>query len=340
MDKRSEAIHPHHHHHHHHHHSLSTILLLNSQRQQKDEWRAMLDSLAWTLQYTKLLEFKRKTGHCRVTQRCKEDYSLGRWVSQQRYLHTKNAILKDRMDLLNKIGFAWKMNCQLSKVSIYDDKWFQQYEKLVVFQRQHKHCRVPTKYKEEPALGRWVDTQRKANTNQKMLPHREKLLNEIGFVWKIHLTYRRKDDTIVAHVSSEDTEWHLQYEKLVALKEEYANHRVPSKKHKDDFLLRSWVSIQRATYTNDKMRLDRKDLLDKVGFAWNARILAAGLSATTKDVSGLVIGLCHASARTSFSLILFFLCLICVVLWFATVHQQCGSPKRSNERSRTSTKPS
>jgi hypothetical protein len=56
------------------------------------------------------VEFKRKNGHCKVPQRNKGDASLGRWVNDQRKTHTKNKIRLDRKDMLDKIGFAWKLD--------------------------------------------------------------------------------------------------------------------------------------------------------------------------------------------------------------------------------------
>jgi uncharacterized protein YbgA (DUF1722 family) len=62
----------------------------------------------WHQQYEKLVEFKRKNGHCLVPQGYEKDVSLGVWVRTQRHYHTNNSILQDRIDLLDELGFAWK----------------------------------------------------------------------------------------------------------------------------------------------------------------------------------------------------------------------------------------
>jgi hypothetical protein len=58
----------------------------------------------WNKQYEKLVEFKRKNGHCIVPQKRKEDKSLGKWVNNQR---TRKTYRQDRKDLLDALGFVW-----------------------------------------------------------------------------------------------------------------------------------------------------------------------------------------------------------------------------------------
>jgi hypothetical protein len=41
-----------------------------------------------------------------------------------------------------------------------NQKWQEQYDKLVSFQQQHGHCRVPYRYKNGLFLGWWVKSQR------------------------------------------------------------------------------------------------------------------------------------------------------------------------------------
>ena len=88
----------------------------------------------WNLQYEKLIEFKRKNGHCIVPRGCEQDISIGGWVRHQRYSHTKNIMRPDRDKLLVKIGFVWRLDPIAAHTSgaaahtISDDKrWHQQY---------------------------------------------------------------------------------------------------------------------------------------------------------------------------------------------------------------------
>jgi hypothetical protein len=75
---------------------------------------AKLHDTKWNKQYEKLVEFKRKNGHCVVPNKYQEDAALGNWVQQQRYLHRKNTIRLDRKGLLDDIAFVWRV--RVSKV--------------------------------------------------------------------------------------------------------------------------------------------------------------------------------------------------------------------------------
>ena len=256
------------------------------------------DDKKWHQQYEKLLQFQREHEHCHVPIKYKEDAYLGAWVHRQRQWHndTEKKMLPHREELLNEIGFVWTVDhadkCA-DHVSDDDKKWHQQYEKLVEFQRQHEHCLVPVRYKDDLSLHTWVNTQRTAlhNTKKRMLPHREKLLNEIGFVWKVDR----------ARVFEDDEKWHQQYERLVEFQRQHEHCRVPIR-YKGEIVLGNWVKTQRNKYNNDTLRLDRKNLLSELGVVWKGQTLAIGhSSATTDDVSGLVlIHSFHASASSFF----------------------------------------
>jgi hypothetical protein len=131
----------------------------------------------WNKQYEKLVEYKRENGHCNVpTRNYHEDMSLGAWVRSQRKLHSKNTIRLDRKDLLNKLGFVWRVDRSAL--------WNTQYEKLVEFKRKHGHCLVPQRFQEDVALGMWVSKQRQFHSKNTIRLDRKVLLDEIGFAWK------------------------------------------------------------------------------------------------------------------------------------------------------------
>jgi hypothetical protein len=159
----------------------------------------------------------------------------------------------------------------------YDKKWNRQYEQLVEYKRTNGHCMVPNKYEQDKSLGWWVATQRKHHNKNRMRQDRKVFLDEIGFAWKDDGAHNRNQN---------DKRWHQHYEKLVEHKRINGNCKVPCK-HKDDKSLGLWVSNQRARHANNKMLPNRKELLDKIGFAWKADSLATRSSTT--DVRGLAI---------------------------------------------------
>jgi hypothetical protein len=220
------------------------------------------DDKNWNKQYGKLVEFKRKNGHCLVPRRYPEDASLGRWVAKQRETHVTNKLRLDREGLLEEIGFVWRVD-----LSVRDETgspWKKQYEKLVEFKRKNGHCLVPKKWPEDASLGTWVDTQRQFHSENKLRLDRKGLLEELGFVWNVV-----------------ETKWNTHYEKLVEFKQKNDHCNVPRGYKEDGLSLGIWVSNQRQRKNN--MRQDRKGLLEELGFAWKAGTVAARSS--TADVS-------------------------------------------------------
>jgi hypothetical protein len=135
----------------------------------------------WHQQHEKLVEFKRKKGHCLVPTKYEQDKSLGMWVNKQRSFHNNSKLRLDRMKLLDELDFVWivERGCNI------DDKvWQQQHEKLVEFKRKKGHCLVPQKYDQDPPLADWVSTQRSLHGDNKIRLDRQKVLDEIEFVWK------------------------------------------------------------------------------------------------------------------------------------------------------------
>jgi hypothetical protein len=84
------------------------------------------------------------------------------------------------------------------------------------------------------------------------------ILTEIGFF--------SKDDQ--SHTLNQDDKlWHQNFEKLVEFKRKNGQCLVP-KKYEQDKSLGNWVHTQRYCHNNNRMRQDRKTILDEIGFAW------------------------------------------------------------------------
>jgi uncharacterized protein YbgA (DUF1722 family) len=230
----------------------------------------------WNMQYEQLLEYKRKKGNCMVPRKHEQDKSLGIWVSRQRGLHKNNEIRLDRKELLDQVGFAWNPDRYYNFKP--DDKlWHQQYKKLLEFKRMNVHCRVPHSYEQDKSLGEWVSTQRQYHKDKKLRLDRKELLDEIGFVWK--------NEEL-------ESQWNQQHEKLVEFKRKNGHCMVPQS-YEQDKSLGEWVSKQRKVHNKNKMRPDRKERLDQIGFAWNARARVVRSPTSTNDVRVLHSSLDH-----------------------------------------------
>merc|ERR1712087_293637 len=143
----------------------------------------------WERRYNELIEFRRRNNHCEVPQNYPKNTSLGTWVNKQRMEHKnrvegKNSSLNDyRLERLESIGFRWaKRKGQAS--------WDEKFNELVAYKAKFGNCLVPTKYKENTALGRWVSTQRseykkyrEGKKRTSMNPDKIRRLESIGFAW-------------------------------------------------------------------------------------------------------------------------------------------------------------
>ena len=132
--------------------------------------------MKWNLQYDKLVEFRKQTGHCIVPRGYEQDKAFARWVSKQRCNHNKNTIQLDRKKLLVEIGFVWKGQ---------EKRWHEQYLKLVEFIQINGHSMVPKWYAQDKALGRWVSKQRCNHNKNTIQLDRKELLDAIGIVWRV-----------------------------------------------------------------------------------------------------------------------------------------------------------
>ena len=132
----------------------------------------------WEEGFKKLQEFKKREGHCLVLRGHIEDgFQLSTWVSTQRY--HKESIGKDRIALLNEIGFIWDVN---------ESVWNEGFEYLLKFIKREGHARVPARHKEENyPLGSWAARQRKnVDSNLRRVPDsRKQKLDDVGFIWEM-----------------------------------------------------------------------------------------------------------------------------------------------------------
>ena len=260
--------------------SITSIAYKTPKRNEKTQEAMNRAMKKWNLQYEKLVEFKRKNGHCTVPSSYEQDKAFGARVYTQQRGHTNNTIRLKRKELLDKLGFAWEVESIAARASREDKKWHQQYEKLVEFKRKNGHCIVPFNYEQDKSLGKWVSMQRTNHTKKTIRLDRKELLDELGFAWKV--------DPIAARASGEDKKWHQQYEKLVEFKQ-INGHCIVPRSYEQDKAFGAWVSMQRRVHTNNTIRLERKELLDELGFVWRVAPITAHTS-TMDDVRGLVIG--------------------------------------------------
>ncbi len=135
------------------------------------DWK-LLNFLPWVEMYKQLLEYKKNhNGSTNVAKTSLHYDKLGRWVYHQRSLYRTGKLSPERVELLQSIGFKWRI--------VDDTPWIDMYKRLVLYKQEHGTTCVPYKCEADRKLGRWVYAQRRSCDNQ----HLVDLLNDIGFVW-------------------------------------------------------------------------------------------------------------------------------------------------------------
>ena len=82
----------------------------------------------------------------------KEDgSSLGHWIKTQRARFNKGELSKERIELLNNIGFVW---------NVLEKEWEDNFNKLKIYNEKNSN-QIPNI--NHPVLGKWVRTQRVFN---------------------------------------------------------------------------------------------------------------------------------------------------------------------------------
>jgi len=225
----------------------------------------------WNNHLQQLKRYKREHGNTRVPSSDKQWEQLSRWVCKQRSLHNKNQLRPDRREKLEAIGFVFSLQKNRER-SVRNDnqRWGDMYNRLVEFHAQNGHCIVPRSFgaaeetpstdnEHSPWLGGWVANQRQDFRRGNMRPDRQKLLEKLGFVWKVDL-YNPKASLHQKHFDA-------MIERLLQFKREHGHVQVPFR-YKKDYELAQWVGVQRRFFHTGELKASRKKRLDEIGFWW------------------------------------------------------------------------
>lgn len=133
----------------------------------------------WNAQYARLVKFQKKHGHCNV----RSGDAFGQWVYMQRKHRRRGELDGGRIQRLDAIGFEW---VKPGPVGIFNAaRWQRRMEELKVFKQKHGHCRVPDQRRKRNRLGLWVMNLRADYRRGEVPPDRIRVLNKLGFVWRI-----------------------------------------------------------------------------------------------------------------------------------------------------------
>ena len=199
-----------------------------------------IDRLAppWDEHFGELKKFKEENGHCRVPQRS----ALGQFVADMRKGHKAETLSAERARKLNEIGFAW---------DALEAEWEERIAQLEDFKKVHSHCSVSSKWPENPALARWVNSLRNKLGRDAISPERVEQLTEMGFSWD------RPAEV-----------WEESFRALLAYREAHGDCNVPLRWDPNK-KLGLWVQTQRRR--KRALDGDRLRRLEEAGFVWDTR---------------------------------------------------------------------
>lgn len=132
-----------------------------------------------------------------------------------------------------------------------ETNWNLQYQKLLKYKKIHGDCRVLQNSKKHLSLALWIQVQRKKYKKGNLSEEKTRLLEKIGFIWKIH----------------EDS-WKNNYQKLVNFNNKFG-HCIVFRKNKKEGALGVWVKLQRQAYKKNKLSKEQIRLLKKLKFNFN-----------------------------------------------------------------------
>jgi superfamily II DNA or RNA helicase len=197
--------------------------------------------VTWDERFGELLSYKGRYGHCGVAKRWPNNPQLGQWVLAQRQRHKQGTLSKERIQLLDEIGFVWDS---------LDAVWNERFTELKAFKATEGHCNVPQRWSKNPQLGKWVRTQRGCRQEGILSEERIQRLDQIGFVW-----------------DSLDALWEQRFSELEAFKATEGHCNVP-RDWSDNPQLSTWVNNQRRYRKQNKLTEERIQRLAQIGFTW------------------------------------------------------------------------
>jgi hypothetical protein len=219
--------------------------------QKADDAKQIQRLCGWRKAFALLQQFEKREGHCDVPHSHTADgIKLGRWVGNQRRLKKEVELDPGRQERLEEINFAWDPGRRMWV------PWEERIKLLVkAFKMREGHCNVPRSHQEDRVhLGMWVNTQRNLKQKEKLDPHRQKILEDIGFVWVL--------------VERRQNYWKEIFSLLKQFKTRERHCNVPSWHKEGEDNLGIWVMNQRGSKTTGKLDPARRKMLEDISFEW------------------------------------------------------------------------
>jgi hypothetical protein len=195
----------------------------------------------WARRFSELKAFKARFGHTNVPRYWKENRALGPWVSNQRQDRRRGELSRERLRLLEGLGFTWELN---------DERWEAMYRRLEAFHDVHGHAAGPFT---ERKLSSWAGQQRLRRRLGRLSRKRIRRLDALHFAW-----------TSVAR-------WTLEPYLELAREFRRRHHHLSIPNKAPHASLFRWAEIQRGNYRRQRLEPKLRRELDAIGFPLTAR---------------------------------------------------------------------
>jgi hypothetical protein len=176
-----------------------------------------------------------------------ENFTLGTWVSTQRYAKIKNKLSSNKIKQLESLPqWSW---------DILEDRWNEGFLYLKKYIEEFNHSRIPVQLRyNDYLLGSWASDQRKRKKQNKLSPDRVKYLDSLsGWSWNVI-----------------EDKWNIGFECLKQYIEEHGHAKIPDDLKYKSFNLSIWVNSQKTNYNKGKLDIKRIQLLETLPqWSWN-----------------------------------------------------------------------
>lgn len=198
---------------------------------------------SWEQRYQQLAGFARQQGHTCLPVEDPQYEDLRDWLIRQ--VHDQKYLSASQFEKLDGLGVDWDW------AATREHRWERMFLKLKDFRRTFGHCRVPQGWSRDKQLASWVCIQRRRYAANKLLPDRQRRLEELDFVWTIQTVY--------------DASWEQHFQQLESFYRTHGHCKVPGSYKK----LTSWIENQRTYKKKGLLPEDRERRLNEIHFIWS-----------------------------------------------------------------------
>lgn len=254
--------------------------LVDEVRESRKLYERLRKSLAssWEMCYREAEQYYRIHGNLKIPKNyiTESGISLGSWLVTQRRVRAGAVVgnlTEEQIRLLDDLGMEWE--------SRIGKAWENGYQELVKYQEEHGNVDVLSRYVTEDGypLGKFVANQRLAWKNSRsetgsgghrLLPERERRLNELGFLWE-----KRKlaPETADGGNSKYDAKWNAKFRLAEQYYREHGDLEVPRDYTVAGEKLGRWIHALRSARmkpdsSHYHLNEERIRQLDSIGMRW------------------------------------------------------------------------